>query len=306
MRLGSGEVFAQLLKEAGISKAQAGEILGYEYGDIHRMVSGKKSLDVWELVGFRQKLKLPTEDLLSLFLDVEESVGYSSYNRIRLFFRMKNHKQAKAEFEQLQQTKLGKSRFIKQFMAYASIKFDEVATPEDTILKIYEALNITFKDGFKEAEVAQYHLNYTEVSLVISLAACYRRLKNYDQAIALHHAMLDNQNIFKASETDKGYLYPTLYYNLSNLYGLCEQYVNAYDYCQKAQEACQRYQNFQLLPEIVRNRAISSKNRGDSQRVYRQIYRDAHTIACYHGQWDYAKTLKENAERLVCIKSQEF
>lgn len=175
---------------------------------------------------------------------------------------------------------------------------------DEDIDKVYDmvhfALSLTLP-GFDEEMIDEYMLSYEEIALINLLATIYDKLGNTSKKISILYKVKRSMDKYYVDEYEKSRGYSTTLYNLSNALGQSKRFRETIEICDEALKCCIKNKRLHLVPHINFNKAYALFYTGGDPWEYRPLVVQAYYAMKNNGDNNFAKSLKEFAEKKMGI-----
>ena len=304
MRLCNGDLIRNIRKDMKLTQEAMAEELGISARQLSRIENGESDIELWQFMSIMEQIGQPVEDYWLLYLGTKEYEEYRTFRFLKRLTSDRKYTEAMEVLRRFEAGLLSKQPFIMQFVAIAKVKADKDISDKDAITAMLEVIRMT-KPKFDESKVAEYRLTSNEIAALIELASRYFSTGCEEKAISLAESIIESRHNIHASEEDRASLLPALMSNLSTMLGRVGRYEESLRYCNMAKDISTMYSDYRLLPLLLFNSASCQYHLGEEKHVYRTELIRAFHCANAMGQYETAKTIKENAKLSlgVTIKS---
>lgn len=294
MKSNSADIVKSLRKEMGLSQDEMAEQLFISVRQMARIESGEAGIDVWQFITMMELLGVPSEDFWLLYLDSGEYTAYREYKRLKRQVFYDGPSEGKLLIDAMENSLIFNHPLVKQFVSHWKTYNDPNMSPSDKIAALYDDMRMS-KRNFDEYKTSEYRMTYNELSIALCMAECMEAMGEYDRAIAMLQAMIENREKARVSEEDKATIITSLYFVLSRILKSAGRYKEALKACDNAIEICRSYNNFRHIPQMLFCMADCYYKLGEEEHIYK-----THIVRAYHaayaiGRNELAVKIKQDA-----------
>ncbi|MCL2400649.1 MAG: helix-turn-helix transcriptional regulator [Defluviitaleaceae bacterium] len=295
MKIAGGEVIRRLRKELGINQEEMSERLFLSERQLSRIETGETKMDVWQLMSFLETLGHPSEDFWLLYLDSDDYEGYRTFRKLRSHLRNDDKSEAQKSLDVLMMSSVADKPLVRQIITWAEIRLNDNLSDNKVIEELYKVLKIS-RPNFDVNMISELRLNYTEIRILMSIAAYYSKIGNREKAIHISDELIKSRENSQTSEEDRAIFFPALFFGLSNLLGQAGRIKDSLKACEKGLEISKEYNNFRFVPQLLHNKASGLRLQGEEEKIYKPLMVRAYHCAYAMGLTGVAKRIKEDAK----------
>jgi transcriptional regulator with XRE-family HTH domain len=295
MKINAGTLIKKIRGDLGLNQEEMADRLFINSRQLSRIETGEAKFDIWQLMSTLETLGYPSEDFWLVYLDSDDYDGYRIYRELRAALRDDDAKKASELLGSLQQNSVSEKPIVRQIIAWVEIKLNNDLSHEDELEELYKVLRMS-KKNFEESKISEYKLNYTEIRILMAIAACCVYLEDKERAINIFESLVKSREKSRTSEEDRAIFFPVLLFNLSNLYGQAERVKESLKACEQGLAISKEYNNFRFVPRLLHNMASGLRLSGEEEQIYKPLLVRAYHCAYAMGQMGIAKTIKKEAK----------
>lgn len=208
MNIAAGEKIKNLRKELNMSQEEFAEKISVSVRQLSRMETNQVNINISVLADILKAFGKTLDDFGTIFLDSKEYCQRKNFLELRTLFSTRRWD----EYDQLLTTiksKDGVSLDIQQLIVVATVMRRVEAgdnynsfTKED-LEALNGAIRISHKD-FDEDKVSEYLLSRIDVDVIHTMCHAYFSFEEYDRAIKIAKAVVDNKSMIARYAENKG------------------------------------------------------------------------------------------------------
>jgi len=282
--------------------------------NLYKVFKGEERLTIWQFDRMMRAFGRPYEDYWMVYLTPDEYEIFAAYRETKYLLNGRDYDIAYGLLLKLRKHTLYTGYddlFLKQFVAFAEIKLQHDMPHEEAIGKLYEALNICFRDEDKIdigemlmndfKNISNIALNSNAVSILINLAYRYSATGRLHQAILITRQLIANREKYITGEEEKNESMLGLFANLSTMLGKIGEFKECVDACNRGMELCGKAKDYRVKPRLLYDQAYAYHDLGEEEQIYKPLLIRAYHMARGMSQHNYANTIKNDAEKELGI-----
>jgi len=288
------EIIKKMRTELNFTQAEMAEKLFMSQRQLSRIENGQSDLDMLSFYSILEILGYRTEDFWLLYLETDEYANYRTFKELKNLASQQKFGQIQEKLQELENSPLMNYPFIQQYISMIKARIAPALSVDERIELLMDTISQTIKN-FDDRKIKDYKMTFPEVSSVYELANAYSRKEDYQKAIQITGDLLENIDEMKLSQEDKNGIVPLLYLNLGYWNEFIGDYHKGLKYAQLSWAACKETGNFRFIHYSLYRIAKSTFLLGEDEAFYKPWLLRAYHTACGLGDYDVAKTMKEEA-----------
>ncbi|MCL2285575.1 MAG: helix-turn-helix transcriptional regulator [Firmicutes bacterium] len=208
MNIAVGEKIKELRKELNMSQEEFAGKIAVSVRHLSRLETNQANVDISVLVGILRVFDKTMDDFGAMFLDSKEYGQHKEFLTLRSFFSTRRWDDYD-EFLSSIDSRLEIAPEMQQLIALATIirrieaSDDYFSFTKDDLKILHDAMCIS-QENFDEDKVSEYLLTRMDVDIIHTVCHAYLAFKEFDRAVKLAQAVLDNKSIVARYAENKG------------------------------------------------------------------------------------------------------
>jgi len=275
MKITSGELLKNLRKKQGLNQEDFAEEIGVSTRQLSRMETDKVDISVSEFLSIMNKFNVKIEDLKLLYMDSKDYKWFLHYEDARNHFARVEYDAFHEEIKKMMGSPFWEDPHLQQFIAFVKmseevaqkgVETDEIYQEKD-VETLYNMISLTIKD-FNEEKISDYLLTYHELYIIVRYSEALSHVGEYERAINVAKALLNNKTTKAASWRENDYLHFAVAASLTDVYRNAKMYTEALDNAMELFRLCIRKNLLHNMDFLNGRIAWIYKERKEEEAMY--------------------------------------